>query len=67
MVNTQPLSQDLFLGFWAEGKAKGEVLGPKLVNTLALNSLPAVWGRKPVIRAIVTKDAAAQSTVMLNE
>ena len=68
MVNAQPLSQDLCLGFWAEGKAKGEVLGPKLVNTLVLNSyIPAVWGRKPVIRAIVTKDATAQSTVMLNE
>lgn len=38
MVNAQPLSQDLCLGFWAEGRAKGEVLGKKLVNTLALNS-----------------------------
>ena len=44
MVNAQPLSQDLCLGFWVEGKAKGEVLGPKLGNTLALNSYTCCVG-----------------------
>lgn len=36
-MNAQPRPQDICLDFWAEGKAKGEVLRTMLVNALAFD------------------------------